>query len=227
MSRKREEQRENRREVARQLGVSGKDVPTSLLENERVTEPRVLPSLAVQTLKRGFLQKPGPMVLHVALYVVDGAGPRTVRQLVRGATLERPGEVSLVMTPAPDAGDDTVRYRRPGHFVVVALLTETPPKQPDDVAAFAKAHATALGNATALRIGLDGKLLAVDDDAIRKVGAARGCALELVTDLAAFTFVAAGVLAIAAVHRVNETVTLPLSTSDQKLVATLSLALRL
>lgn len=229
MSRKREEQRENKRELARQLGVSGKDVPTTLLENERVTEPRILPSVSLQSVKRGFLAKAGPATLHVALFVVDGSGPRLVRQLQRSATLSKPGEIALAATDVRDEGDDVVRYRRPGHFVVVALLTEAQPKGVDAAAAsraLAKQHALALGDPKTLRVVLDGKGHAIDDDVIRRCDPARGCVVD-VAGAESLSFVASAVLGIAAVHRVNETVMLPLSTSDGKLTATLSVAVRL
>lgn len=121
MSRKREQQRENKKELARQLGVSGKVVPQNLLDNERVTEPQLKPSLVILEVKRGFFQKAQPGLLIWRLYVKDPTGARLVGACRARVVLDK-GAVAL--DDVSGALDDEVRYRRPGAFVVAACLVE-------------------------------------------------------------------------------------------------------
>lgn len=121
MSRKREQQRENKKELARQLGVSGKVVPQNLLENERVTEPELRPSYVVVDVKRGFFQKAQPGLLSWRLYVKDPVGVRLVGHARANVRLDKgPVDLDVVV----DEFDDEVRYRRPGAFVVAACVVE-------------------------------------------------------------------------------------------------------
>src|SRR4051794_39781284 len=113
MSRKRERSREDKKELARQVGGRAEDVPAELREHARVCTPTLRPTLAVQRQGLGLLRRKGPLSLHLALYLVDRAGVR----LVRRQTLTGP--------PAAEEGDEErVRYTRPAHFLLVALLTE-------------------------------------------------------------------------------------------------------
>jgi hypothetical protein len=129
VSRKREEKREQKRELARQLGVAGKDVPSSLLEHERVCEPKlVVDALDVAVRKRGFFEAKVPLVVVVGLFVVDRTAAKTGARLVRQARVDV-GVVSAgvsvdVAKKADVVGDERVRYHRPGHFVVVAVAAE-------------------------------------------------------------------------------------------------------
>ena len=122
MSRKREQQREQKKELARQLGVHGSDVPQNLLQNERVTEPRIsTPVFVVDELARGFFQKKLPASLRWALWVKDANGARLVGQAVHDVVLAR-GPVKL--GEGSEVMQSEVRYRRPGSFFVGAVVVE-------------------------------------------------------------------------------------------------------
>lgn len=122
MSRKREQERENKKELARQLGVSGKVVPQRLLDHERVTEPRVTsPQLVVSEVQRGLFQKRLPASLRWVVWVKDGAGARFVGDGVYDVVLAK-GDVALPAGTVRLA--DEVRYRRPGSFFVGAVVGE-------------------------------------------------------------------------------------------------------
>ena len=122
VSRKREQQRENKKELARQLGTTGKDVPQNLLENERVTNPRLSsPSLVVVDIERGFFQKKLLATLRWCLWVKDPSGARFIGDAVCDVVLAK-GDVAVVVTA--DNIADEVRYRRPGSFFVGAVVGE-------------------------------------------------------------------------------------------------------
>ncbi|HEY1098173.1 MAG TPA: hypothetical protein VGF99_04565, partial [Myxococcota bacterium] len=160
MSRKREQQRETRKEVARQLGVKGNDVPDQILDNERVTEPELSARLDIDVAKRGLFKAPGVLDVHVALFVVDNRGARLARTVsLQGASGRAP--CAAVLTTTSKKQDDVVRYRRPGHFVVVALVTESAAPAAD------AAHAAALLDER-LQIVVDGVARARDDRALAK-----------------------------------------------------------
>lgn len=212
MSRKREQLRENKRELARQLGVSGKEVPAALIENERVTEPRLLLStLTTTAVKRGFLQKAQQTSLATALYVVDRNGARLVRTVSGHATIAKAGVV--VVEGAVIDGDDVVRYRRPGHFVVVAIAAEGVAVDGD---AFDDDFT----------VVVDGADVGIGDAAVAKLTAPqsisvkRGVAGEPV-------WRAAAVVAIAVVDRVKTTLQLPLRSDDGRYNGTLAVDVRL
>ncbi len=224
MSRKRDEQREKRRELARQVGVKGSDVPEALLANERVTEPSLKGSLSVQQARRGWFKRAGPLAVHAALFVVDGAGARLARLWSARGHIDRvPGDIPLTL--AETRGDDVIRYRRPGHFVVVVLLTE------GVSAADAVRHAAALADAATLRVVVNGKSFGPGDSAIARWETPKAASIEsggaALVDVTAVQFLAAAVAGIPAAHRVQEIVAVPLVSADGALSATLSVALRL
>lgn len=217
MSRKREQLRENKRELARQLGVSGKEVPSALIENERVTEPRLLLStVSASVVKRGFLQKAQKTSLAVALYVVDRSGARLVRTVCGHATVAKVGSVVVedVVSVVRD-GDDVVRYRRPGHFVIVAVAAEgaginLDAFDGDDDFAFTAAGARVdVGSAEA------GKL--TTPVSVGVTGVVTGEAV----------WQAAAVVAIAVVDRVKTTLQIPLRSDDGRFVGALAVDVRL
>lgn len=223
MSRKREKQRESKRELARQLGVDPDEVPEELRSHARVSEPSLTSALTVTRARRGLLRRARPLALHVALYVVDASGARLARlQSLRGLAKSVPGTVDL--SSAIERGEDKVRYTRPGHFLVVALVVEGA-QEAENVA-----HAAALADVARLRVDPgDGAR------APAKLPAARletpSAARLFVDDTplpagAELTFVAGAVRTVPAVHRVHETVELPLASADGTFAATLTLDLR-
>jgi len=222
MSRKREAQRDSRRTLAQQLGVKGMDVPEQLLENERVTEPELKARLDIDVAKRGLFKAPGVLDVHLVLFVVDKAGPRIARRLsLRGASGRAP--CAAVLQPTSTPSDHVVRYRRPGHFVVVALVSESASSATDTV------HAAALADPR-LQIVVAGTAYALKDVALSKVAASSaqlilaGNALVAASDV---LFAGAAVVGVAAAHRVNETVVLPIKSDDGRFEARLSVTLRL
>jgi len=224
MSRKREQLRENKRELARQLGVSGKEVPSALIENERVTEPRLLLStLSVGVVKRGFLQKPQKTSLAVALYVVDRSGARKVRTVCGHATVAKVGSVAVegVVSVVRD-GDEVVRYRRPGHFVVVAVAAEGAAVNVD--AFDSDAFALVVGGGTVAIGSAEVGKLTVPASAGVAAGVAAGGAAVFTGEA---VWRAAAVVAVAVVDRVKTTLQLPLHSDDGRFVATLSVDVRL
>ncbi len=140
MSRKREQQRETKKELARQLGVSAHDVPEQLLHNERVTEPEVTAACVVEQWPTpGFFARFGfgtprlhTLRVHSALWCVS-SGARLVRSARWRGVLTGAGNVSLVDDGANLHGHDVVRYRRPGYFVLASMLTVD--RTDDDAAA--------------------------------------------------------------------------------------------
>lgn len=223
MSRKREKQRESKRELARQLGVDPDEVPEELRSHARVSEPSLKCALTVTRARRGFLRRARPLALHVALFVVDAAGARLARlQSLRGLATSVPGPVEL--TPALERGEDKVRYTRPGHFLLVALVVEGA-EEAENVA-----HATALADVARLRVDpgdgprAPGKLPAAH---LETPSAARLFVDDTALPAgAAFTFVASAVRSVPAVHRVHETVELSLASADSAFAATLAVDLR-
>jgi hypothetical protein len=226
MSRKREQQRESRKELARQMGVHVDEVDDTLRAHARVTEPTLDATLTVHEAKRGWFKKAEPLALHVVLHIVDGSGSRVARaESFRGVAERVPGDV--VLTAGEVRGPDKLRYTRPGHFVVTALLTEG---ALDDAAS---RHAAALVDPR-VQIVAGGETCALTS---RVLAGARFEQPQLarflldgrvVVDKVLETtvrFVAGSTLTIPAVHRVQETVALTLI--DEGFRATLALALRL
>lgn len=198
MSRKREQQRESKRELARQLGVSGKEVPTNLIENERVTEPRLLFSTLTATVaKRGFFEKPKPLMLAAALFCVDVRGARVVRRVSGVVVVDKAG--SYVVADVKGEGDDVVRYRRPGHFVVVVVAGGS---IEDDCVVVKGGVGVGVGSVEVGRVK----------------------AAESVVVAGAF---AAAVVSVDVVDRVKTTLSLPLVSADGRFVASLALDVRL
>ena len=214
MSRKREEQRDKKRELARQMGVAGKEVPSKLLENERVTEPRLKASLEVLRIKRGLFKRAQPATLVVGLYLKDPGGTRFLGLLRAPCTLEN-GSVSL---PKVDDGlVEQVRYRRPGRFVLVAALVES---ADDDVHQAVVAALTAAATTPCF----------VDGDSIVTVAAfaastsSTGVVLKVAVGDGQL---AATVLAVPAADRVKQVFDLPLTSPDGRLDAVVHVDARL
>jgi hypothetical protein len=219
MSRKREQQRENRRALARQLGVHGKDVPTKLLDNERVTEPELkVTGLQVHEVKRGFFEKAPPATLHVALFVVDGAGVRCCRRVAFETTLAK-GAATLAAQALDDDFDDVVRYRRPGRFVFVAALVEGGTHE-----ARAALGAHLVDDDVGLLV--DGAPAGLDDDAVARLTRPRTVGLGIFAG-AGFAREAAAVVSVDVVDRVRTTLPLPLDSADGRLRAAVAVDVRL
>jgi hypothetical protein len=132
VSRRRQQQRDNKKELARQLGVAGRAVPQHLLDNERVTEPSMGLSLVVDrwptvgVLARLLSGRPAPRTLHLhaLLWCVSSQRAVLVRSLRAHAHLASAGPVAVVIDAADDHGHESVRYRRPGSFVLLAVVCE-------------------------------------------------------------------------------------------------------
>lgn len=224
MSRKRESQREHHRELARQLGVSGKDVPAALLDHERVTEPTMAPVLSVDVVKRSFFSKSEPGALHLALFVVDQAGARCCRRASFACVLAR-GAVPLLIDDAEgDEGDEhnekVVRYRRPGHFVLLAVLCEGGSAQARRGAGHDLRH---LENKSGL-VHVDGAPLTLASTTMARLGVPT--ALTFASEQA-FVFSAAAAVSVPAVGRVKTTLSLPLHSADHRLKASADVDVRL
>ena len=220
MSRKREQQRENRRTLARQLGVHGKDVPTKLLDNERVTEPALkVVSLVVDDVKRGFFEKPAPATLHTALFVVDAAGVRCCRRSAASTTLAK-GTATLSPLALDDDLDEVVRYRRPGRFVVVTALVQGGTPEARD----------ALGETWVddddVAVVVDGTRAGLNGDVVARATTARAITLEAFAG-AGFAHAAGALVTIDVVDRVRASLALPLASSDGKWKTTLVVDVRL
>jgi len=219
VSRKRAQKREDKKEMARQLGVAGREVPTNLLENERVTEPSVDVGAAIGAWPGGLLGRLGigapssrELQVHALLWCVSAHRARLVRSLRLTATATGGGPLRLEPRASSSHGHDVVRYKRPGSFVLLVALGE------------------GRGDAAAV---VDADHLA-SRDAFDVGGASRS-----IVDLAQVTTPTTVPLAIAglwgafvvarpAADRVKEQLALPpLSSPDGKAKATLTVNLRL
>lgn len=124
MSRKRAQRREDRRGLAQQLGVKAEDIPGELLAHERTTTPRVTgAALSLARVPTRWFQRSATAELVLCLHVVDAQGPRLCRAL--GWSLAARSGLTLPLegnAAARRVLDETVRYRRPGHFVLTAAL---------------------------------------------------------------------------------------------------------
>ncbi len=219
VSRKREHQRENKKELARQLGVAGRAVPTNLLENERVTEPTLGLGLVVDTwpggglLARFGIGRPAPrsLQLHALLWCVSAHRARLVRSILGHADVDGPGTAEVVVDATSDHGHPVVRYKRPGFFVLLAAVSEGRPGPA------AVADQTWL--ATRLALALPTGPVAIEDLGATKAPTA--VAVDIAGGWGAL------VVAKPAADRVKETLPLPFASSDGAVTAKLRVSLRL
>jgi hypothetical protein len=223
MSRKREQQRDNKRTLARQMGVSGREVPQELIDNERVTEPsiavrttlehRATPGLLSRLFNRSVESE--RLDVHVCLWCCSSKQVRLVRSISGHAMLTEPGPVTLYAVVADDHGFDVVRYRRPGFFVVTSLITvgRSPLDVDIDRQALHAASQVTVAGEPAPR-----SLLTMADATTATPVIVAGLSTSAPQ---------ATVLARAAADRVKETLTLPVSSRDGQLRLTVSIDLRL
>ena len=130
MSRKREAQRDSKRTLARQMGVSGREVPQELIDNERVTEPTIAVGATLEhRASTGLLARllhrpvvPERIDVHVCLWCCSSKQVRLVRSIAAHGVVSDPGPI-ILHARDDDHGHAVVRYRRPGFFVVTALVT--------------------------------------------------------------------------------------------------------
>jgi hypothetical protein len=217
MSRKREAQRHEKKVLAAQLGVRPDEVPDTLRANPRASEPEVQPSLEVLGVRRGLFVRPGPIALHLALFVVDKTGARCVRHGL-WACAPQPGPVALALLTAPD--DETIRYQRPGVFVLVALLTEGA----NDTERAAHSAAVARSD---LGVVIGDALHSLLDPALLQQTEPAAAALVVAgAPVSAAREVAAAVVALPAAHREKTTLELELHAATGKLGARLRVTLR-
>jgi hypothetical protein len=127
------------------MGVQGREVPQELLDHERVTEPRVGVSVVVDRWPSGLLQrllglderssspqrpswslKPRPRTVqvHALLWCVAKGNARVVRSVVAHVDINGAGPAAAVVDAASDHGFDVVRYKRPGFFVLLVVVSE-------------------------------------------------------------------------------------------------------
>ncbi len=221
VSRKREKQRDDRRELARQLGgVVDADLADTLRSHARVTQPALDAALTLHAVKRGLLSRAQPLALQVSTFVVDASGARlAVARRWQAAATRSLGNIALVKTH--DAGDDTLRYTRPAHFIIVVLLTEGADN--DDAARCW----TTLCDPQACVV--DGSVT-IDTAALRTITSARATTLHARGDVAALgnaaAFCASALFSVSGVGRVDDTVAVPLLSADGKLNATVALRVR-
>lgn len=231
MSRKRDKTKEQKAELARQLGVKVSDLDKGsdeLRAQERVCSPTLKASLDVQRAGLGLLRRPGPLALHLALYLVDKSGARLVRQQVlTGSAKKVPGPASLGPV---DTGfeDERVRYARPAHFLLLAMATEGASD------AEVNAHAVAFAFAASKRLTLE---LASEsatearplDDRTFAARFEEPRSVRLLLDGAPLFSPAsvAAVVSLPGVHRTREQLELELASPNTRLHGTVSVDLRL
>ena len=195
-------------------------MPDEIIDKERVTEPELSVRLEIDVAKRGMFKSPGTIDVHLVLLVVDNRGARVARRLsLRGNG--RAGCAAVLSTTTPKQ-TEVVRYRRPGHFVVIALVTEGASDASDAL------HAAALLD-DKLQIVVDGVARARGDRGLDSVGPAPASLRLGGVDVLAgdALFAGAAVVGIAAVHRVNDTVVLPIGSGDGRFEARLAVTLGL
>lgn len=219
MSRKREQQRENKKELARQLGVAGREVPTNLLENERVTEPTLGLGLVVDTwpggglLSRFGIGRPAArsLQLHALLWCVSAHRPRLVRSILGHADVDGAGTTNLVVDATSDHSHPVVRYKRPGFFVLLAAVSEGRPGP--------AASADQAWLSTRVSLALPSGPVAIED--LGGTKAPTAVAVDITGGWGAL------VVAKPAADRVKETLPLPFSSPDGAVTAKLQVSLRL
>jgi hypothetical protein len=219
VSRRRQQQRDNKKELARQLGVAGRAVPQHLLDNERVTEPSMGLSLVVDrwptvgVVARLVSGRPTPRTLHLhaLLWCVSSQRAVLVRSLRAHAHLTSVGPVAVVVDAADDHGYETVRYRRPGSFVLLAAVCEgRSDKDPT-------ANHQALLTTTAVSIAQQQRPIAE----LTNMSTPTPVELGLPSSWGSF------VVAKAAADRVKEQLTWSVTSTDGTVSATLAVVLRL
>jgi hypothetical protein len=219
VSRKRARQRENKKELARQLGVAGREVPTNLLENERVTEPTLGLGLVVERWPKGGLLSmfgigrpvPRSLQLHALLWCVSAHRARLVRSVLAHTDVNGAGTATVGVDATSDHGHDVVRYKRPGFFVLVAVVSEGRPGP--------AAVADQGWLATRTSLSLPDGAVAIED-----LGATKS-PTPFATDIVGGW--GALVVARAAADRVKETLPLSFTSSDGAAAVKLRVSLRL
>ncbi len=226
MSRKREKAKESKRELARQLGVPVDEVPDTLREHARVSAPTLRPTLHVVQDGRGLLRRAGPVAVHLALYLVDSSGARSVRrQTLAGAPPKKiPGDAVLSLVTGSDEAT-RVTYARPAHFLLVALVTEGATDEER------LAHGDAVADASGLRIRVGSDSYAPGATAFAADRFERPHVVELhrgagQSPIAGAVRAAAAILSLPGVHRAKERVDLDARSPDGKLVVRLSVDVR-
>ena len=224
MSRQRDRQREDKKELARQLGITSSDVDDDLRSHARVCEPSWKVELVVDDIRRGLLQRARPLALHLALFVIDHGGPRLALAQSFAGPPTKKGTVSL--TPGSSVGPHKVRSHRPGSFVVVALLPEG---AGDDESAL-HGRLCADPGLQLRRLGDGAAPLALSAPALRTATFEEPHAVDIlhgndvVGGAGRARFCAAVVCTVPAAHRVSTTMKLPLL--DKRGRATAHVALR-
>lgn len=230
MSRKREKTKEQKAELARQLGVKARELDAigdTLRAQERVCSPTMKASLTVTKAGLGLLRRRGTLTLHLALYLVDKSGVRLVRQqLLTGTAAKFPGPALLTFGAAAEH-EERIRYSRPAHFLLVVILTEGGSE------AEARAHSDALKEITRLSLELSFdnavRRLTLGDKAFaaERLEAPHAARVSLDDTPIAAPSLAASVLSLPGVHRSKEQVEIELRSPDERLCATASIDLRL
>ena len=228
MSRKREEQRDNKRTLARQMGVSGREVPRELIDNERVTEPTLAVRATLEHRASGGLlarllhRSTGPdrLDVHLCLWCCSSKQVRLVRSIAAHGVVSDPGPITL-QARDDDHGHAVVRYRRPGFFVVTALVTIGRSQDGADADDRALRAADHVGLAGADAVSLLSVASSTTPVPITVAG------LSTAPSTPPLRLQQAMLVARAAADRVKEPVSLPLTSADGHCQLRLAIDLRL
>jgi hypothetical protein len=190
MSRRRREQKDRKRELARQMGVKASDAVDELREKLRVTRLELSAS-AVHLDEAPFALRPAPLAVDIAVALIEPQGVRWLAA-VRAAAEGKP-KAGVVLPLTHDAvDDDRVRYARPATLVLLAAAAgETP--------LFDRPAAE-------VRVSLGGPVSLVDD-AVRRLKAPTETTVDDVP---------AGIAVFPVPHRLKTTVQLPFADGKRR-----------
>lgn len=183
MSRRRREQKDRKKELARQMGVKASDEVDELREKLRVTRLELKAS-SVTVDEAPFALRPAPWVLEIAVALIEPQGARWLAGQ-RAEAAGKPKAGQTLPLAHPPVGDDRVRYSRPATLVLFAAPAGEQPLIDRDV--------------EALQLDLNGAVSIVDD-AVRRLK-------DPIT--AAVDGVPMGIAVFPVPHRLKATVALP------------------
>ena len=123
MSRRRREQKERKRELARQMGVKTSDAIDSLRERQRVTRLELrIPFVQIESAP--FSLKPAPWNLEVAVALHEPQGLRWIAGL-SVQTVEKIKSGAQVAVEHERLKEERIRYARPANLLVLLRAAST------------------------------------------------------------------------------------------------------